>query len=66
MLFCNMTGWPPTNTLVAGMIHCTFTQGWGFPGGIVKAQPATRKVSAKVATGCPPTRTRVFVVMIEI
>src|SRR6266478_5636486 len=46
-----------TWTRAAGTSHSTLTQGCGF-GPTVKTQPATRYVSAMVATGMPDTMTR--------
>ncbi len=52
------TGWPPTSTRVAPVIHWAVTQGKGLPAGVVNGQPATMCGAAKVTTGWPLTITR--------
>jgi hypothetical protein len=58
-----ITGWPLTSTRRAGTSHLVVTHGCGFvpvPIGTWNGHPATGYVSAIVAAGWPPTRTRVL------
>jgi hypothetical protein len=41
-LVARTAGTPPIVSFMAPFIHWIFTQGCGFPGGMVKAQPAMR------------------------